>query len=158
LVSWNKLTVGCCRTDEPSLILNTTCSVINYSGTLNASGNVYLSVYGWTTNPFVEYYVVEHWGTVEPGWQTGLKPVGTLTSDGATYSTFQIVRYNHIDGSVTLRQFWSVRQTKRTSGTVSFANHTDAWAKAGLSLGTHNYQVVAVEGYGGSGSASVTVD
>ena len=37
------------------------------------------------------------------------------------------------------------------------ANHFNAWRSAGLNLGTHNYQIVATEGYFSSGSATVTV-
>jgi len=142
---------------------NTTCSVINYSGVVNASGNNYLSVYGRATNPLkersiVEYYILEHWGTFVPSTQTGLTAAGTLVSDGATYNIYHYTFvYGIIDGLSTVRQFWSIRQTKRTNGTVTFANHVDAWKKAGMVVGTHSYQVVAIEGYGGSGSASVTV-
>jgi endo-1,4-beta-xylanase len=49
-----------------------------------------------------------------------------------------------IQGTATFQQYLSVRQNKRTSGTVTVANHVNAWAALGMPLGTMNYQVVAV--------------
>jgi endo-1,4-beta-xylanase len=37
------------------------------------------------------------------------------------------------------------------------AAHFRAWEQSGLRLGTHDYQIVATEGYFSSGSATITV-
>ncbi|KAF9764666.1 Endo-1,4-beta-xylanase 4 [Fusarium sp. DS 682] len=130
---------------------------IKYEGEYKPNGNSYLSVYGWTRNPLVEYYIVESFGTYNPS--SGATKKGTVEADGSTYDIFETTRTNapSIDGTQTFQQYWSVRQQHRSTGSVDTGLHFDAWEKAGMKLGTHDYQILATEGYFSSGSSHMTV-
>lgn len=139
--------------------------VVNYSGSYNVdnSQNSYLALYGWTTNPLIEYYVIESYGSYNPSSCSGGQDYGTFQSDGATYAIrrCQRVQQPSIEGTQTFYQYFSVRTPKKgfgnISGTITVANHFNAWASNGLNLGSHNYMVLATEGYQSSGSSDITV-
>lgn len=128
---------------------------INYSCDYKPSGNSYLGVYGWTSSPLVEYYIIDSWGSWRP---PGSSPKGTITVDGGTYDIYETTRTNQpsIKGTTTFEQYWSVRQTKRTSGTISVSEHFKKWESLGMPMGKMYETSLVVEGYQSSGTAEVT--
>ncbi|KAJ6262474.1 hypothetical protein Dda_3282 [Drechslerella dactyloides] len=131
---------------------------VTFSGSYNPNGNSYLAVYGWTRSPLIEYYIVESYGNYNPG--SGGTRKGSINVDGSNYDVYTSQRVNQpsIDGTQTFMQFWSVRQSKRSSGSVNVGAHFDAWRNLGMNLGTSfDYMIMATEGYFSSGSATITV-
>lgn len=140
-----------------------TTRTVGYRATAFEPGsNGYLTLYGWTTDPLIEYYVVDNWGSdfTPPGEDAAV--LGTVDSDGGTYRIYRTQRVEKpsIRGTQTFYQYWSVRTEKRPLGldsTITFANHAAAWRSHGLELGSMDYQVLATEGFGSAGTADVTV-
>jgi hypothetical protein len=117
---------------------------ITWSG--SASGSQYFGVYGWLQNPLIEYYIP----------RSGGSRVGTYTVNGTTWTlnTEQRVNKPSIEGTATFTQFFC----SGGGQPIDMGGHISGWKSLGQSVGNHNYQVVAVEGWGGSsGSADVTV-
>ena len=132
---------------------------VTYNGSLNANGGTNLmSLYGWSTNPLVEYYVIEDYvGSPNTAGQN----MGTMTSDGGTYTIIKHQQVNQpsIQGTATFNQYLAIRTSPRSSGTITFSNFVNAWASHGMNLGSMNYQIMATEAWGGgSGNSSVTVN
>jgi endo-1,4-beta-xylanase len=132
---------------------------VSFNGNLSASGGTSLaSLYGWSTSPLVEYYVMEDYVGSPP---TAGTCVGQVTSDGGTYNLYEHQQVNQpcITGnSCTFEQYLAIRTSPVSSGTVTTQNFFNAWSSHGMNLGTLNYQIFATESFGGgSGSSNFTV-
>jgi endo-1,4-beta-xylanase len=131
---------------------------VSFNGNLSASGGTSLvSLYGWSTNPLVEYYVMEDYAGSPP---TAGTYMGQVTSDGGTYNIYEHQQVNQpsIQGTATFEQYLAIRTSPVSSGTITTQNFFNAWASHGMNLGTLNYQILATEAWGGgSGSSNFTV-
>ncbi|MBP1567065.1 MAG: endo-1,4-beta-xylanase, partial [Oscillospiraceae bacterium] len=131
--------------------------VMDYAADYSASsqGNSRLCVYGWMKNPLVEYYIIEDWVNWCPSANGASK---TVTIDGAEYEIFQL---DHTGPTIlgtneTFKQYFSVRKSKRTSGTITVSDHFKAWADAGWNIGNLTEVALNVEGWESSGKANVS--
>lgn len=100
--------------------------------------------------------IVEDYGTGTPG---NGSPVGTVTSDGGTYEVYDLYYSDvtEIYGATSFHQYWSVRKSKRTTGTVDVATHFKGWESLGLAPDTPVFQIVTLEGFTVSRSLDFTV-
>lgn len=126
-------------------------------GAYTNSGGGSQGVYGWTTNPLIEYYVEDNGSSFAGTYE------GSVNTDGGTYNIYKHQQVNQpsIQGTQTFWQYISVRTSNRGTGqnvAVTLPNHFNAWASHGMNLGTFNYQILYVESYnGGSGYVNQTV-
>lgn len=121
-----------------------------------ANGYNCISVYGWLTSPLAEYYVVE-FGSNQSGTYKG-----SVSSDGHSYNTYEHQQVNQpsIQGTQTFEQYldnWGGSSTG-SNHTVTMSNHVNHWKSLGMTVGNYNYQILAMEAWGGqSGSGNATV-
>jgi len=128
--------------------------------------NAYLSVYGWVsggaTDPLIEYYIVDSIGEYNPKSGAMSGTLKTITIDGeGTYDIFKVQKTDapsinkNKDNFV---QYFSVRTSNRTSGTISVTKHFEAWAANGMTGITDGklYEVaLKVESYGGDAGNAI---
>ena len=59
--------------------------------------------------------------------------MGTITSDGGTYTIIKHQQVNQpsIQGTTTFWQYLAIRNSPRSSGTITFSNFVSAWASHG---------------------------
>jgi len=131
--------------------------VMEYACNYQPNGNSYMSVYGWTKEPLVEYYIIDSYGTWKPPGNQ-YQPKGTISVDGGTYEIYETTRTQQpsIIGTATFQQYWSIRTVKRTSGTITVSDHFKAWEAKGMKMGKLYEVSMVVEGYQSSGKADMT--
>ena len=120
----------------------------------------YIGIYGWSTDPMIEWYIVEDWfgtGIIGPSIMgNDATKKGEFTADGATYFIYESIRPagsgNIEDSNNPFPQYFSIRQTRRQCGTISVTEHFKEWEKTGMKLGKNMYEAkFLVEAGGGTG-------
>ena len=132
-----------------------------YKKSGSAGGYSYIGIYGWSTNPCVEWYIVDdsfNGMPVNPG-STSNK--GTVTIDGGDYILYTRQTSgtggSRCNGVSNWAQYYSIRKTARQCGTISITQHFNAWKAAGMTLGNLLEAKILVEVGGGSGSVDFPV-
>jgi len=91
---------------------------------------------------------------------TATRTDGTVTIDGGSYTLYTRPTSgtggSRCPGVSSWTQFYSVRQTARQCGQISVSHHFNAWAAAGMTLGSVLEAKVLIEVGGGIGSIDFT--
>jgi len=132
-----------------------------FKKTGSGGGFSYIGIYGWSTNPCVEWYILDDSFGAMPfsPYNSGQKGSPTMI-DGENYKFYS----NSTNGTGGSRcnqsswtQFWSIRQKARQCGTITISDHFKAWDAAGMKLGNLLEAKILVETGGGSGSVDFSV-
>ncbi|MBR6378535.1 MAG: glycoside hydrolase family 11 protein [Fibrobacter sp.] len=134
---------------------------VSLSGQQNI-GYSFIGIYGWSEDPMIEYYIVDTWASqYKPGgtgW--GWTKKGEYTVDGAKYEAWTHTQVDQwaLHGKATFEQFYGVRETSRSCGTIDITAHFAEWEKLGMKLGKMYEAKVLGEVGNGSGVASCEFD
>lgn len=124
---------------------------------VQGDGLAYYGIYGWTVDPLVEFYIMEDWDNWRPQAGSGDHiGKGTNTVDGAQYDvvTRQMVNQPSIKDVQSFPQVFSIRQQKRSSGSISISEHFKQWESKGIKMGKLYEVKIKVESYSGSNGSS----
>ena len=127
---------------------------------LSNIGYSYVGIYGWSVDPLIEWYIVDNWGSqYRPGgW---MKKKGDIVVNGDKYEVYTNTQVNQpaiTGGNTTFEQYFSIRTTARSCGTIDITAHFEAWDKLGLKLGKMYEAQILGEGGNTSGGASGKFD
>jgi hypothetical protein len=128
----------------------------------SAGGYSYIGMYGWTTNPCVEWYVVDDsYNTmpINPGNTTN---EGEVEIDGGTYIMYTRPTTGsggtRCSGTTTWVQYYSVRKTARACGVISLSKHFGAWESLGMDMSGELLEAkILVEVGGGVGNVELPI-
>ena len=124
-------------------------------GTLAGSWK-WLSTYGWTQSPLIEYYITDK------GSWTGTYYASPYI-DGSTYTcyTYQQVNQPSIEGTKTFWQYRDDRNTDRSTGvnySITMSSHVNVWKNyGGHGFGTVYDTIMNIEALSGPGTGNCTV-
>jgi endo-1,4-beta-xylanase len=127
-----------------------------------AGGYSYVGMYGWTTNPCVEWYVVDDsYGNmpINPGMTTN---EGEVPIDGGTYIMYTRPTTGtggtRCSGVTDWMQYYSVRKTARACGVISLSEHFRAWQALGMDMTGELLEAkILVEVGGGVGNVQLPI-
>jgi len=124
----------------------------------------YVGMYGWTTSPCVEWYVVEDSYNnmpINPGSLDAGFGMPEVTIDGGTYRVYKRPTTGtggtRCSGVTNWDQYYSVRTTARACGEISLTEHFEAWEELGLPMGNLLEAKILVEVGGGSGRVDLPI-
>ena len=122
----------------------------------SAGGYSYIGMYGWSTDPCVEWYVVDDSFNSMP-----INP-GTTTEEGQVEIDDEVyIMYTRpttgsggtrCSGVNNWMQYYSVRKKARACGQISLTEHFDAWKELGMPLGNLLEAKILIEVVGGVGN------
>jgi endo-1,4-beta-xylanase len=140
--------------------LGTVTAQYTETKTGSAGGYSYVGIYGWSVNPCIEWYIVDDSFNNLP-FNPGGTSKGTVTIDGGTYNVIQRnttgTGGNRCGNVTSWDQFYSIRTSKKSCGTITISDHFKAWAAAGLNLGNVLEASILIEAGGGMGSVSFPI-
>jgi endo-1,4-beta-xylanase len=123
----------------------------------------YIGIYGWTNNPCIEWYIIDDSYSkmpINPGSCANMSN-SPLSIDDGKYT--MCVRNtsgtggDRCGGAGSWNQYYSIRQSNRTCGTISVTEHFKAWTAAGNKLGNMLEVKILLEVGGGQGSVDFPV-